>query len=169
MLARDRQQFVDVAVAQIEELFRVPPGSFFRDSVRAKLLLLLQIVDRVSRPAVCPVHFMEIVPGYDLFVSHNPDVALPEDPALDEVAPEAVSSVDESSLALVAAILNTHFAQRVAQGGGEVEAGGHVFEAEDGLVYTLCRARDRDEIARSLGVTPGSVVRASDVLRDGGL
>jgi len=167
MQEQERSFFVEEAVARIEQLFRVPPGSFFLDSVRAKLGLQLQMIDRVSRPATSPVQFLEVVPGYDLFVTRNPDTPLAEDASLDVVNPAAVSSVDESSLALISCILNAHFARCAKEGSAETEEGGLVFESGDGMLYTLCRARDREGVLRSLGVSPGGVVRASDVLSEG--
>lgn len=149
MLQSQREHLAGLATAQISALFKSPPGAFYQEGVQAKLLMLLQAMDRAAVAVDKPVLFSEILPGFDLVILRNPDVPLvgvTEAPL--DVA--ALSSVDETCLALLARALDEYLA---AQKQGENEEGAFIYRGDDGLHYFAFRTAFRDTILAQMGVS----------------
>ena len=156
MLQSQREHLAGLATEQITALFKSAPGAFYQEGVQAKLLMLLQAVDRAAFAVDKPVLFTEILPGFDLVVLRNPDipvVGITQD-ALDS---RALSSVDETCLALLSQALEPCLKAQSS----DDEQGAFIYQGDDGLHYLGFRTRFRTEMLAQIGVAPDGLVTLS--------
>lgn len=157
MYRQEREQLSNLAVGHVSILFKNNPlGAFYQDSVKHKLGLLLQAVDRAALAVNKPVLFSEIVPGFDLVVLSNPDKTQSRSAETDEFDSRAMSSVDESCLLLLSEALEQHMKERAAA--GEEEHGAFIFQGGDGLHYFGFKTSDRLAVLREMGVAEDGLV-----------
>lgn len=156
MLQHERDQMAGIATARIAGLFQGDSNSFYLDSLRHKLVVFLQAIDRAVRATDRSVLFADAIEGFDLVVLRNPDLPLGEDdsPALDS---RAQSSVDESCLTLLSEALNKYLVERLAAG-EDVGEGAFVYKGGDGLHYFVFKSQYRQSILRELGVSEDGLI-----------
>lgn len=165
MLQQEREHLAGVAMRSVAEVFDSRPGSFYDDSVQHKLILLLQAMDRVAVATDKPVLFGDILPGFDVVILRNVDVSLNLAEGGNPLDERALSSVDETCLAILGHGLEHHLAQR-AKSGGE-DHGVYVYEGGDGLHYFCFRTAYRAAVLAEMGVSPDGLIDGSDLVSGG--
>lgn len=166
MEQKEREYLAGLATERVVGLFKTFPGAFYQDSVQHKLILLLQAIDRVAVATDKPILFSGIVPGFDLVILRNPDAPLrvPSNPApLDQ---RALSSVDETCLALLSQAFEQHLAARHAERGSE-EAGSFIYEGGDGLHYFGFRSQYRSGVLKEIGVSEDGLINVAAFIEGG--
>jgi len=155
MLPHERKRLSELASEKVVELFRVHPGEFYQESVTHKFMLLLQTVDRAVVVANGPVIYTGLIPGYDLIVLKKE--AEPFLGVFEPLDPRAVSTADETCLALLARACEIHFASNQNEGESPLE-GVFSFLGEDGLMYVGFKSEVKDQVLRAVGVSPDGLV-----------
>lgn len=157
MLQTKREHLAGLATQRVAGLFQESPGPFYVDSVQQKLTLLLQAVDRAALAATQPILFAGILPGFDLVIMRNPDLATTASANAEPLDPRTVSAVDESCLALLGRALTQVFAERATQGFVE-EEGAFIFDGGDGLHYFGFKTLYRQAVLKEMGVSESGLV-----------
>lgn len=155
MLQQERESLANLATERVSGLFKTQPGAFYKESLRHKLLLLLQAVDRTALASAKPVLFAEIVPGFDLAILSNPTTSRKpaEDDPLDS---RTLSAVDESCLRLLGEALSQYLAER--KGVGDDDEGAFIFQGGEGLHYFGFKTLYRQAVLKELGVSEDGLV-----------
>jgi len=151
MQQQEREMLAGHAANAVMGRFKTAPDGFYSENVRQKLILLLQIVDRLALQTEAPLFFSEIVSGYDLVVMRPSGWV----PPTDVDAPfdsRVLSAVDDRMLVL----LGETFA-----GVAQPSAGAHVFSSEDGLVYFGFQSVHRAATLAEMGLSLTELVNVT--------
>lgn len=170
MKADERVSLAKKGTDLICSLFRDGAGDVglpYRESVAAKLELLVIAADEAVRKAGKPVVFEDVIPGF-VAVALRAQGAAPLPSEVRPLDARAISSANETCLILLSHALKGLQIKDARTNAG-TRGGAYIFLSADETHYFLMRKECAQETLNSIGIIPEAMINGFDAIGAGGM